>query len=95
MGEFFTILFLILLNAVLSMVELAIVSSRRAKLESAASAGDSRAKDTLDLIDAPTSFLSTIQIGVTLVGILTGVYGGVALTARMSGTLAAIPAVAP
>ncbi len=95
MGEFFTILVLILLNAIFSMVELAVVSTRRAKLETAAAEGEVRAKETLELVDSPNAFFSTIQIGVTLIGILTGVYGGITLTARLAATLEKAPVIGP
>jgi putative hemolysin len=74
--ELFIISFLIVLNGLLSMAEMAVISSRRSRLESEAQNGNKRAARLLRLLDAPGEFLSTIQIGVTLIGILTGVYGG-------------------
>ncbi|MES2703297.1 MAG: hemolysin family protein [Bacteroidota bacterium] len=74
--EIIIILVLILLNGIFSMSEISLVSSRKFKLESAAKKGDARAQKALDLINNPTRFLSTVQIGITLIGILTGVYSG-------------------
>jgi putative hemolysin len=74
--EIFIILFLILLNGVFSMSEIAMVSSRKSRLEAAAKKGDKSAQKALDLANNPGKFLSTVQIGITLIGILTGIYSG-------------------
>lgn len=76
MTEIFIILGLILLNGLFSMAEIALVSARKSKLELQASKGDTRAKDALKLSSNPDTFLSTVQIGITLIGILTGIYSG-------------------
>ncbi|MEO8583552.1 MAG: hemolysin family protein [Flavitalea sp.] len=76
MGEIFLILGLILLNGLFSMAEIALVSARKARLEAQANKGDKRAKDALDLANHPDTFLSTVQIGITLIGILTGIMSG-------------------
>lgn len=73
------ILALVLLNGVLSMSELAIVSSREARLKAMAKSGSSGARCALDLAANPGRFLSTVQIGITLVGILAGAYSGATL----------------
>ena len=73
------ILALVVLNGVLSMSELAIVSSREARLKAMAKGGSSGAQCALDLAANPGRFLSTVQIGITLVGILAGAYSGAAL----------------
>jgi putative hemolysin len=73
------ILALIVLNGVLSMSELAIVSSRDARLKAMAKSGSSGARCALDLAANPGRFLSTVQIGITLVGILAGAYSGATL----------------
>lgn len=70
------ILFLILLNGIFAMSEIAMVSSRRSRLENAAKRGDRSAKKALELSNDPGKFLSTVQIGITLIGILTGIYSG-------------------
>jgi putative hemolysin len=76
MVEILIILGLILLNGLFSMAEIALVSARRARLEAQANKGDSRAKEALRLHEHPDKFLSTVQIGITLIGILTGIYSG-------------------
>ena len=70
---------LILLNGLFSMAEIALVSARKARLEAQANKGDSKAKEALDLSNHPDKFLSTVQIGITLIGILTGIYSGESL----------------
>ncbi len=76
MGEIFIILGLILLNGLFSMAEIALVSARKARLEAQANKGDKRAKEALELANHPDTFLSTVQIGITLIGILTGIFSG-------------------
>ena len=76
MGEILIILGLILINGLFSMAEIALVSARKARLEGQANKGDKRAKEALDLAEHPDKFLSTVQIGITLIGILTGIYSG-------------------
>ncbi|MBX2922891.1 MAG: HlyC/CorC family transporter [Chitinophagaceae bacterium] len=79
MIEMLIILGLILLNGLFSMAEIALVSSRKARLEAQAAKGDKRAKEALELAEKPDNFLSTVQIGITLIGILTGIYSGESL----------------
>jgi putative hemolysin len=74
--EIIIIFFLILLNGVFSMSEIALISARKNRLESAAKKGNTSAKTALDLANSPNKFLSTVQIGITLIGILTGLYSG-------------------
>lgn len=74
--EILWILLLVLLNGVLAMSEIAVFSSRSARLSARADAGDKGAQAALALIDSPDRFLSTVQIGITLVGILAGAFGG-------------------
>lgn len=74
--EVFILLLLIFLNALFVMSEIALVSARKGRLESMANKGDEKAKAALDLAENPEKFLSTAQIGITLVAILTGVYSG-------------------
>ncbi len=93
--EILFILLLIIANGVFAGIEMAVVSSRRSRLESLAEEGDRKAQAALDLIEKPGTFLSTIQIGITLVGILSGALGGATLVARLAPALAAIPGVAP
>lgn len=75
-SEVLIILCLVLLNGFFAMSEMALVSSKRARLQAAADRGSSGARTALNLLADPTSFLSAIQIGITLIGILTGVYSG-------------------
>lgn len=74
--EILIILLLILLNGIFAMSEIAMVSARKSRLETAAKRGDKSAKKALELAENPGKFLSTVQIGITLIGILTGIYSG-------------------
>lgn len=77
--EFLIILLLIILNGFFAMSEIAMISARRSNLEMQARQGDAGARQAQKLIEDPDKFLSTIQIGITLIGILTGIYSGDAL----------------
>jgi len=76
MNEILIILLLIIINGLFSMAEIALVSARKARLEGQANKGDSVAKQALELANHPDTFLSTVQIGITLIGILTGIFSG-------------------
>jgi putative hemolysin len=76
MAVIFIILGLILLNGVFSMAEIALVSARKARLEAQANKGDEKAKAALKLANHPDVFLSTVQVGITLIGLLTGLFSG-------------------
>lgn len=89
------ILVLILLNGLLSMSEIGLVSARKSRLESSAKKGNNSAKTALELAKNPDRFLSTIQIGITLIGILTGLYSGEAFAADLAVILAKIDYIAP
>jgi putative hemolysin len=78
--EILLIILLILLNGVFSMAEIATVSARKSKLDAAAKRGDKAAKIVLETIHSPNRFLSTVQIGITLIGILTGIFSGEKIT---------------
>ena len=78
--EILIILFLILLNGVFSMSEIALISARKNRLENAAKKGNPSAQAALDLANSPNKFLSTVQIGITLIGILTGIFSGDKIT---------------
>ena len=93
--EFAIIFVLIVLNGLFSMSETAVVSSRKARLQQAADEGDKRAQAALKLAEAPNRFLATVQIGITLIGILMGVFGGATLTAELAKVLSRFPALAP
>lgn len=79
MNDIFVIIALILLNGIFSMSEIALISARKSRLVSDARQGSRGAATALKLADDPDRFLSTIQIGITLIGILTGLYSGAAL----------------
>ena len=72
--EIFILLLLIFINALFVMSEIALISARRTRMETLANKGDEKAKQALILIDNPEKFLSTAQIGITLIAILTEVY---------------------
>ncbi|MEJ7611589.1 MAG: hemolysin family protein [Ferruginibacter sp.] len=76
MAAFLILLLLIFVNALFVMSEIALVSARKGRLESQAAKGDDKAKAALELAANPEKFLSTAQIGITLISILTGVYSG-------------------
>ncbi len=78
--ELLLILFLILINGIFSMSEIALVSSRKTRLELLAKKGSQSAEAALKIANAPNKFLSTVQIGITLIGILTGIFSGEKLT---------------
>ena len=78
--EILIILVLILLNGVFSMSEIALLSSKKIRLEAAAKAGKPGAATALQLAESPNYFLSTVQIGITLIGLLTGIYSGKNIT---------------
>jgi putative hemolysin len=78
--EILIILFLILLNGVFSMSEIALISARKSRLENAAKKGSKNAQAALDLANSPNKLLSTTQIGITLIGILTGIFSGDKIT---------------
>jgi putative hemolysin len=85
--ELAIVAFLIVLNGLFSLSELAIVSSRKARLKTMAEAGRAGATTALALAEDPGRFLSTVQIGITLVGILAGAYSGAALGDRLAEIL--------
>ncbi len=74
------ILVLVFANGIFSMAELSVVSSRKVRLQQRAEGGDARAKAALDLAEAPNRFLSTVQIGITLISTLAGALGGAGMT---------------
>src|SRR5690606_37860474 len=89
------ILALILLNGFFAMSELAVVSARHARLQPLARNGNKRAARALKLAQDPGRFLSSVQIGITLIGILTGAYGGATIAEHLGQRFDAIPALAP
>src|SRR5512135_1840628 len=73
------VLLLILINGLFTMSEMAVVSARKIRLQQQAEDGDLRAEKALKLAEEPSRFLSTVQIGITLIGILSGAFGGATL----------------
>lgn len=76
MTEGLVILFLVILNGLFSMAEIALVSARKARLEAQAIKGDENAAKALNLANHPDTFISTVQLGITLIGILIGIFSG-------------------
>lgn len=93
--EIFIILLLILFNGIFAMSEIAVVSSRKTRLQQLANQGDLKARAALDLANSPNRFLSTVQIGITLVGILAGAFGGATLSRTLSKQISQIPFLEP
>ena len=93
--EIVVILGLILLNGVFSMSEIAVISSRRSRLELDAKTGSKGARTALRLAENPDRFLSTIQIGITLIGILTGMFSSEMLAGYLAGWLSGVDVLAP
>ncbi len=89
------LLVLILLNGVFAMSEMAMATSRKSRLQQLASEGNARAAAALRLIEHPNRFLATVQIGITLIGIVTGFFGGAALAGPVARQLARIPGLEP
>jgi putative hemolysin len=90
------IIFLLLLaNGLFSMAEIAVVSSRKARLQHRAEEGSRQAAAALKMAEEPNDFLSTVQVGITLIGILAGAFGGATLSDPLAQRLATIPALAP
>lgn len=87
MSDIIVILILILVNGLFSMSEVALISARKSRLESDARRGSRSARTALQLAADPDRFLSTIQIGITLIGILTGLYSGAALSSEFADML--------
>ncbi|MCH9054453.1 hemolysin family protein [Parathermosynechococcus lividus] len=89
--EVLFVLLLIIANGVFAGAEIAVVSARKIRLEQLAKRGKRKAKVALKLANAPNSFLSAVQIGITLIGILSGAVGGATLAQRLEGALAPVP----
>lgn len=89
--EIFIILGLILFNGVLSMSEMSVVSSRKSRLEIEARKGNGAAQKALELANEPDNFLSAIQIGITLIGILTGLFSGEAFAGDLAKIVGKVP----
>jgi putative hemolysin len=93
--EVMVILALILANGVFAMSEIAVVSARRARLQQRAEEGERGAAVALKLSEDPNQFLSTVQIGISLIGILAGAFGGATVARALGVALQAVPLLAP
>lgn len=93
--EIIVLLFLILLNGLLAMAEAAFIASRKARLAAASERGDRGARIALQLAENPTKFLSTGQVGITMIGILSGAIGERSLVRDLSAWLATFGPIAP
>jgi len=89
--EFLIILLLLVLNGIFAMYEIALVSSSKARLETLVAKGNKSARGVLKQLEEPEKFLSTIQIGITLIGIVSGAYGGVAIADDLVPFFSLIP----
>ena len=83
-----------LLNGFFAMSETALVSSRKARLRQRADEGDRGAKAALELTNSPNRFLSTVQVGISLIGVLAGAFGGATLAEPLAGALRSVPVLA-
>ncbi len=95
MNEFFIIIGLVILNGIFSMAEIALISARKARLEGQANKGDTKAKYALELANHPDTFLSTVQIGITLISILLGIFSGENFQHHIKGWLENITILQP
>jgi putative hemolysin len=93
--ELLLIAILILLNGLLVMAEFAIVAAKKSRLQHKAEQGDKQAADALSLAEEPTNFLSTIQVGITLISIVIGAFGGATTAESLALIIQGIPPLAP
>ncbi len=93
--EILLLILLIVANGIFSMSEMAIISSRKARLQNMANQGNKKARVALDLAESPNRFLSTVQVGITLIGILAGAFGGATISENLAENLNQVPLLAP
>lgn len=89
--EFLILFVLTLLNGFFALTEIALVSAKKNKLEILANKGSHRARMILGLQENPEGFLSSVQVGITLIGIISGAYGGSAVAASLTPLVDMIP----
>ena len=92
--EILVIFLLVVVNGIFAMSEIAVISARKIRLEQLSTKGNYQAKLALKLANNPNQMLSTVQIGITLIGILAGAFGGANLAASLSATLTSLPLLA-
>ncbi|MBN1545993.1 MAG: HlyC/CorC family transporter, partial [Syntrophaceae bacterium] len=93
--EILIILILIIANGIFAMSEMAVISSRKERLQQWINEGHPKAKKAMKLASAPGHFLSTVQVGITLIGILAGAFGGTTVAEKLEITLRDYPVIAP
>jgi putative hemolysin len=93
--EVFVLVILIAAHGLFAMSEIALVSSRKTRLQRMADEGKHKARAALDLASRPTKFLSTIQTGMTLIGVMAGAFGGVTLSQPLARLLDRVPSLHP
>ncbi len=93
--EIIIILGLVLLNGFFAMAEIAVISANKSRLLHAAEQGNASARSALELTEEPNRFLATIQVGITLIGIFAGAFGGATVAGKLSEMLPSIPVLAP
>ncbi|MFL5627083.1 MAG: hemolysin family protein [Ktedonobacteraceae bacterium] len=89
--ELVIVILLIIANGLFAMSETAFVSARRARLQQRANEGDAKARAALELVNSPNRLLSTVQLGITLIGILAGAFGGATIAESVAVYIRAIP----
>jgi putative hemolysin len=89
------ILLLLIANGVFALAEISIVAARKNRLRQSAAAGNSRAQVALELAESPNRFLATVQIGITLIGILAGAFGGATIAEELGALYAHVPVIRP
>jgi len=93
--EIIVIFLLILANGVFAMSEISVVAAKKVRLQQRAEDGDERAKTALALTHDPSQFLATVQVGITMVGVLAGAYGGATLAEKLAVPIAQVAMLAP
>lgn len=94
-SEILILIILILANGLFSLSEMAVISARKVRLQQRAEEGDKGARTALNLAQHPTRFLSTVQIGITLIGIMSGAFGGATLAEKLAVSIAKFEPLAP
>ena len=95
MLEGLVVVLLIFINGIFAMSEIAVVSARKTRLQQWAEEGNAKARAALELANNPNQFLATIQIGITLIGILAGAFGGATIARELAVILSDITWLAP
>src|SRR5688500_7004569 len=93
-AEVLVVFLLLVANGVFAMSEIAVVSSRKTRLQQRAEAGDHTARRALQLAESPERFLAAVQVGITLVGTLAGAFGGAAIAEPLAEQLSQYPGIA-